>query len=194
MIIDDIRNEKNFQDDLSEINLFIGIKPYSQDSSRDAKELVITNFNNTLYEISEGHIAFIPEKESYPSSFLFLIKMLFDDFEMAIKIFEHTNSKNLTIYLYNKHYMFINLSNINMKKFKNNIKKFKTIFICGLNGHNDKRKEVEKIANDNNIEIVNLCHPSGMNIGKTKFTNQWFKHDNGNAYDLKQLIISKKDL
>ena len=120
--------------------------------------------------------------------------MLFDDFEMAIKIFEHTNSKNLTIYLYNKHYMFINLSNINMKEFKNNIKKFKTIFICGSKDHNDKRKEVEKIANDNNIEIVNLFHPSGMNIGKPKFTNQWVKHDNGNAYNLKQLIISKKDL
>ena len=104
MIIDDIRNEKKFQDDLSEINLFIGIKPYCRNYSRDAKELVITNFNNTLYEISEGHIAFIPEEESYPSSFLFLIKMLFDDF-----VFPELN--NIAKKITNKYLNILHMNN-----------------------------------------------------------------------------------
>lgn len=31
--------------------------------------------------------------------------------------------------------------------------------------------------------------PSGINIGRTKFTKQWVKHISDSEYDLKKLII-----
>ena len=196
-IINIINNAIKINENIKEFHIFIGQQPYKGDKSDRQSEQLILVSDFGYYEITSGKVAFIPKEVSYPSSFIFLMKMIFDDFNIIEDILEKTNNKMLAIFLYNEGYLFINFSDIDESKIDELTNIAKDIILCGDTKNSELYFEtseiLEKQIKKKGIETIKIIHPSGINIGRERFTQEWIKHNaslsNNKDFNLKDLII-----
>ena len=196
-IINIINNAIKINENIKKFHVFIGQQPYKGDKSDRQSEQLILASDFGYYEITSGKVAFIPKEASYPSSFIFLMKMIFDDFNIIEDILEKTNNKMLTIFLYNNGYLFINFSDIDKSRINELMSIAKDIIICGHTEDNksyiDLANQIEEMINQQGIKTIHLIHPSGVNIDRERFTKEWIKHDASSSdnpdFDLKELIV-----
>lgn len=178
---------------VSSYYLFIGLKPYC-DNKRESEQLVFEKYQNTAYQNTLGKVAFIPKEHSYPSSFLYLMKLIFNSLDFAEKLEKkEISNEELTIYLYNKGYVFVNIRDI--ENCDDLIEKAKHIIFIGCS--NDvKCEEITKLIKDKSKGATRLYHSSGNNVDRKRHTEEWIKHDstnsesiNGEKINLTELIL-----
>ena len=145
-------------------------------------------------------MAFVPKKNTYPSSFLFVSKLLFDSIDIIFDLYKITDTLHIVKYLYNKRVLLINMAEINKKNLYKLISSAIDIIICGYDENNKNykitEKLIEKIAQHLCIDCMKVYHPSANNIDRQRFSLEWINHDNemsesktGKKIDLKTLII-----
>lgn len=197
IIINQIKAAKSFCKEIKTFHIFIGQEAYKGCSNGRQSNQLVLDKDCGYYEYTNGKVAFIPESEAYPSSFIFLVKMIFDDFDIIEDFFENTDSKSFTIFLYNKGYLFINFSDIDKSRINELMSIAKDIIICGHTEDNksyiDLANQIEEMINQQGIKTIHLIHPSGVNIDRERFTKEWIKHDASSSdnhdFDLKELIV-----
>ena len=193
-IIKDINEINGFGNDNKKFYIFIGTESY-KGKSRESKQLILKKdeYKGTIYKYTEGKVAFIPEGNTYPSSFFFLMKLLFDDFNVIEKLYDNKDYTNtlLVKYLYNKGYLFLNAADLDQKIFEDiTINYAGEIIFCGK-----ENKNYTEIAAKYKVKNKIFIHPSANNIDRQEFTNCWIKHTficpKNKNINLNYLIIKK---
>ena len=193
-----IKNVNNFNTSIKKFHIIIGIEQY-KGKQRESQPMVLS-FNKSFYNCVNNKVAFVPKKNTYPSSFLFVSKLLFDSIDIIFDLYKITDTLHIVKYLYNKRVLLINMAEINKKNLYKLISSAIDIIICGYDENNKNykitEKLIEKIAQHLCIDCMKVYHPSANNIDRQRFSLEWINHDNemsesktGKKIDLKTLII-----
>ncbi len=192
-IISNINKTNCFSSEVKSFHVFVGLEAY-KDSNRESEPLQLENVDISYYQkITNGKVAFIPLTPSYPSSFLFMMNMIFDSIDIIKEIYLNENDDDINLklvqYLYNKGNLFINLSDISDGAIDDLVNISKDVIFCGKD-QNDTKDRIKEKLDGKQIAYVELCHPSGLNIDRPMFNRQWMEHKCDEKFDLKVLILN----